>query len=62
VMAMRLRNTTGALLHHDWLYRWKEILQVAGLDLPPGMPARERRLNDLANLAHEANTPAEARE
>lgn len=62
VRAMRLRNTTGALLHHDWVYRWKEILQVAGLDLPPGMPARERRLNDLANLAHEANTPAEARE
>ena len=45
------RNAVEALLHHDWIYRWKEILKIAGLEPAPGMKAREKRLKDLAALA-----------
>lgn len=48
--AISRRNATGALLHHDWAYRWKEILRVAGLEPLPNMTARERRLKSLADL------------
>lgn len=42
------RNAGEALLRHDWAYRWKEILQLAGLEPLPAMAARERRLRELA--------------
>jgi len=42
------RNVGETLLRHDWAYRWKEILQVAGLEPLPAMAARERRLKELA--------------
>jgi hypothetical protein len=45
------RNAAEALLRHDWSYRWKEILQVAGLDPSPRLAAREKRLKELAVLA-----------
>jgi hypothetical protein len=45
------RNAVEALLRHDWLYRWKQIFEVAGLSLSPRMAARERRLTELARLA-----------
>jgi len=51
VSAIGRRNTAQALLHHDWVYRWKEILQIAGMEPSPGMVAREHRLNELAQLA-----------
>jgi hypothetical protein len=51
VSAASRRNAVGALLHHDWVYRWKEILKVAGLEPSPRMCARERRLQELATVA-----------
>jgi hypothetical protein len=49
--AMGRRNAAGALLRHDWVYRWKEVLRAVGLELPPRMLERERRLRELADLA-----------
>ncbi len=54
VSAISRRNTTEALLRHDWLYRWKEILRVAGLEPLPAMTAREKQLRELADLASNA--------
>jgi hypothetical protein len=48
VSAISQRNAAEALLRHDWVYRWKEILQLAGLEPLPSLAARERRLKDLA--------------
>jgi hypothetical protein len=45
------RNAEEALRRHDWVYRWKEILGIAGLNPSPEMEARERRLAEFANLA-----------
>jgi hypothetical protein len=45
------RNATEALLRHDWIHRWKEVLAVAGVDAPPGMAAREAKLGSLARGA-----------
>lgn len=48
------RNAAEALLHHDWIYRWKEIFRAAGMEPSPGTLARERRLKNLADLASNA--------
>ena len=45
------RNAMEALLRHDWVYRWKQILDIAGLKPAPAMEARERRLQQLAEQA-----------
>jgi len=45
------RNGAEALLRHDWVYRWKKIFQVAGIEPSPRMVERERRLRELADLA-----------
>ena len=42
------RNAIGALLHFDWVYRWKEVLKAAGLEPSPGMVSRESHLKALA--------------
>jgi hypothetical protein len=51
VDAIGRRNAVEALLRHDWLYRWKEIFRVAGIEPMPGLAARERRLKELADFA-----------
>ena len=50
VTAASRRNAVGAFLYHDWVYRWKEVLKVAGLEPSPGMLARECRLKELAAM------------
>jgi hypothetical protein len=45
------RNAAEALLRHDWLYRWKQILAVAGLEPMPQLELREKRLKELADIA-----------
>jgi Glycosyl transferases group 1 len=50
--AISRRNAAEALLRHDWVYRWKEILRVAGIEPSPRMKLREQRLRDLAELSH----------
>lgn len=42
------RNAQGALLRHDWIYRWKQIFEIAGLRPGTGVGARETRLQALA--------------
>lgn len=49
--AISRRNAAEALRRHDWLYRWKQIYEVAGVAPSQGMIARGCRLNDLARLA-----------
>ena len=44
------RNAKEALLRHDWVYRWKEVFRTAGIMPPPGLAARETRVQDLANM------------
>lgn len=57
VLAISQRNASEALLRHDWVYRWKELLQIAGLVPLPAMAARERRLRELADLILAAVSP-----
>ncbi len=52
ISAISCRNAAEALLRHDWVYRWKEILRVVGIEPSPGMKLREQRLRDLAELSH----------
>jgi hypothetical protein len=51
VAAISQRNAAEALLRHDWVYRWKEIFRVAGIEPSPRLIAREGRLSNLAALA-----------
>jgi hypothetical protein len=52
VLHISLTNATQSLARHDWIYRWMELLRVAGMDPAPGMLARVRRLKDLAALCN----------
>jgi spore maturation protein CgeB len=47
------RNAGEALLRHDWVYRWKKILSIAGLSRDQAMDNREKRLHELAGQALE---------
>ena len=44
------RNAKESLLRHDWAYRWRQILEVAGLSPTPALEKRERKLRELAGL------------
>lgn len=44
-------NAKGALLTHDWMFRWKRLLEVVGLPGCSGITERELRLNELAKAA-----------
>jgi spore maturation protein CgeB len=48
------RNAAQTLLRHDWAYRWKMILNIAGLQPGAAMEGRERRLRELAGMAQAA--------
>jgi hypothetical protein len=48
------RNARGALLRHDWVYRWRRILEIAGLQPSVGMEDREAALRALADHAEKA--------
>lgn len=52
-LAISQRNAGEALLRHDWLYRWKQIFQTAGIEPLPAMAEREQRLKELATAALE---------
>jgi hypothetical protein len=54
VAAISRRNSVESVLRHDWIHRWKRILQVAGLEPSPGMMAREARLKRLADAGPHA--------
>lgn len=42
-------NVAEAMLRHDWVYRWKQILTIAGLGAHPAIEDRIGRLRVLAN-------------
>jgi hypothetical protein len=48
----RKRNVVQSLLRHDWAYRWKEILKMAGLE---PHAALKNRLDYLKKLAEDVN-------
>jgi hypothetical protein len=45
------RNIAEAARRHDWVYRWKQIYDIAGLTPTPVMAVRERRLEEVAQRA-----------
>lgn len=48
--AVRRANLTAALTRLDNLYRWRDVLKLAGLPETPGMQARQIRLHKLAGI------------
>jgi len=51
--AARKNNVLQSLLRHDWVYRWRDILNIAGLEPKPALLARENRLKELVKLVKE---------
>ena len=51
---IRVNNVVNALLHHDWSYRFRTVLEVLRLAPPEGLLERERRLRDLAHDVKQA--------
>jgi spore maturation protein CgeB len=52
---IRRTNVTQSLLRHDWVYRWEQILSIAGL---APLPALQERKKVLAELASRVNATA----
>jgi hypothetical protein len=48
VEQIRRNGIVGTLQRHDWLYRWREVLEKAGLRTTRLMVEREKRLNRMA--------------
>lgn len=59
VARIRRDNVVHSLRRHDWLYRWRHILDVAGLPHTPAMADRARRLEALAQMALADGAPAD---
>lgn len=49
--AISRRNAVEALLRHDWIHRWNQIFQIAGVAPSQGAMARIAHLKDLAQAA-----------
>ena len=47
--AISRRNIKQTLLHHDWVYRWKQMFRIVGIEPSPRMAAREQQLKDMAD-------------
>jgi hypothetical protein len=45
---IRRTNIVQSLLRHDWVYRWRAILDIVGLKPRPALVDREKRLKRLA--------------
>jgi hypothetical protein len=48
IEAVRKNSIVQSLLRHDWAYRWKAILEIAGLEPQDALAEREERLAKLA--------------
>jgi hypothetical protein len=55
---IRRRNIEHCLLRHDWLYRWKAILNAVGMEELPQAQTRKDRLLRLAALAADTSQPS----
>jgi len=51
---IRKDGIVNALLHHDWVYRFRKVLEAVGLEAPEGLLAREARLRELAEVVAKA--------
>ena len=47
---IRLNNIVNSLLTHDWVYRWKSILSIIGLEPTPELIKREKELKRLSEI------------
>ena len=54
VTALSRRNAVEALRRFDWAYRWRHILEIAGIEPPMGLAIREQQLRELAEMAARA--------
>ncbi len=45
---IRRRNISNSLLRHDWVYRWRQILETVGLEVTPQILLREAKLKQRA--------------
>lgn len=57
-MNIRRNNITQVLQHHDWLYRWEDVLAIAGLDPLPAVSRRKEELNRRVALVQEEQAVA----
>jgi Glycosyl transferases group 1 len=48
VAQVRRENVVNSLLRHDWVYRWRAMLDIVGLPPSDGISVREMRLKRLA--------------
>jgi hypothetical protein len=48
ISSIRRNNIATSLLQHDWAYRWREILDLVGMNPAPALEEREKRLKELA--------------
>ncbi|MGD7653469.1 MAG: glycosyltransferase family protein [Verrucomicrobiales bacterium] len=48
---IRRDNVVNSLLRHDWLHRWRTVLDTAGLEPTPAFHRRETLLRQLAEMA-----------
>jgi len=47
---IRKTSIVQSLLRHDWVYRWKDILELMDMKSKPQLVAREKKLKELARL------------
>ncbi len=52
---IRRDNVVNSLLRHDWVYRWKQILEAVNLPITEEIFAREAYLQELAKMAQESS-------
>jgi hypothetical protein len=50
LVRIRRDSVVHSLRRHDWIYRWREILDIVGLPHSCGMAEREKRLMHMADL------------
>jgi hypothetical protein len=47
---IRTSGIVHSLRRHDWVHRWRDILEIAGVEPMPGLLERERQVNKRADL------------
>ena len=52
VARIRRDNVANSLLRHDWVYRWRSMLEIVGLAPSPEMTVREADLKRLAGIVN----------
>lgn len=58
---VRRNNVVNSLLRHDWVYRWRQVLETVGLEPTPQVASRQVNLQNLAKLTstHDSKDPSE---